>query len=74
MRDLYPTSRPGYSWLAPPTVNACTRLAVAANAAAGGLEVQGWEATAPPPPFCVSERPAATGSAPAGLTTASADH
>ncbi len=47
MRDLYPTLRGGFSWLAPPAINACTRLAVAANAAAGGLEVQGWEADGP---------------------------
>ena len=47
MGDLYPTVRGGCSRLAPPTVNACTRLAVAANAAAGGLEVQGWEAGGP---------------------------
>ena len=47
MEDLYPTVRGGFSWLVPPIVNACTRLAVAANAAAGGLEVQGWEADGP---------------------------
>ncbi len=47
MAERHPTAGDGFSWLAPPIVNDCTRLAVAANAAAGRLDVQGWEADGP---------------------------
>ncbi len=36
-----------FSWLAPPIFNACTRLAVIANAARGRLLVQGFETEGP---------------------------
>ena len=47
MESVYRTVSDGFSWVAPPIRNACTRLAVAANAAAGRLEVQGFEAERP---------------------------
>jgi len=37
----------GFDWVAAPILNATTRLAVAANAAAGTLQVRGYEAGAP---------------------------
>jgi hypothetical protein len=36
-----------FSWLVPPILNETTRVAVVANAAAGRLLVQGWEADGP---------------------------
>lgn len=36
-----------FSWLVPPILNATTRIAVVANAAAGRMRVQGWEKDGP---------------------------
>ncbi|MFQ5783779.1 MAG: hypothetical protein ACE5H8_03010 [Alphaproteobacteria bacterium] len=47
MERLRDGVRDGFSWVTPPILNACTRLAVIANARSGRLEVQGWEANAP---------------------------
>lgn len=47
MERSYKTAGDGFSWLVRPIVNDCTRVAVVANAAAGRLDVQGWEADGP---------------------------
>ncbi len=47
MERFYRTDCDGFSWLVPPIVNDCTRIAVVANAGAGRLDVQGWEADGP---------------------------
>lgn len=47
METYYKTDSEGFSWLVRPIVNDCTRVAVVANAAAGRLDVQGWEADGP---------------------------
>ncbi|MDX9859746.1 MAG: hypothetical protein RBS99_02405 [Rhodospirillales bacterium] len=40
----------GFGWVTPPILNAATRVAVVANARAGRLAVQGWEAEHPATP------------------------
>ncbi len=47
MTSLHERAPGGFGWLVPPILNACTRLAVVANAAAGRLAVQGFEADGP---------------------------
>ena len=47
METRYRGVSDGFSWLTPPIVNACTRLAATANASACRLEVQGFEADSP---------------------------
>ena len=47
METLYRSAAHGFSWVVPPILNACTRLAVVANAAQGTLDVQGWEEDGP---------------------------
>ena len=49
MQDLVetPTAGDDLAWLVPPILNRTTRLAAVANAAAGRLVVQGWEADGP---------------------------
>ena len=42
-----------FSWVVPPVFNAATRVAVIANAAAGKLAVQGWEAEGPVTPVFI---------------------
>ena len=44
LRDQTPDD---FTWVQPPILNETTRLAVIANAAAGRLKVQGWEADGP---------------------------
>lgn len=59
MEEIRDGSPNDFSWLVPPILNGCTRLAVIANAAVGRLIVQGWEEngpatevfTLPAPPF-----------------------
>ncbi len=41
------TVQSGFDWLVPPVLNACTRVAVVANAATGRLLVRGWETQGP---------------------------
>lgn len=45
MAALIQTAANDFSWLTPPMLNPTTRVAVIANAAAGRLQVQGWEAS-----------------------------
>ena len=47
MEEIRDGSPNDFSWLVPPILNAATRVAVIANAAAGRLVVQGWEADGP---------------------------
>ncbi|MFQ5959435.1 MAG: hypothetical protein ACE5LF_08720 [Alphaproteobacteria bacterium] len=47
METLYRSVADGFSWVAPPILNACTRLAVVANAARPKLAVQGFEEDGP---------------------------
>jgi hypothetical protein len=47
MEEIRDGSPNDFSWLVPPILNGCTRLAVIANAAAGRLIVQGWERDGP---------------------------
>lgn len=47
METLRDSSGDDFLWVQPPILNATTRLAVIANAAAGKLIVQGWEETGP---------------------------
>lgn len=47
MEAVRPRPADDFAWVTPPILNAGTRLAVIANAATGGLTVQGWECDGP---------------------------
>lgn len=47
MHAVVPDLDPGFAWLAPPILNARTRLVMMADAAAGRMVAQGWEADGP---------------------------
>ena len=47
MQTLHGNAEEGFAWVTPPILNACTRLAVAANAARAALRVRGYEADGP---------------------------
>jgi len=50
MEAVRETAADDFAWVAPPILNAATRVAVIANAAAGRLAVQGFEGEAPATP------------------------
>lgn len=47
MENIRQSAATDLSWVVPPILNPTTRLAVAANACAGRLQVRGWEAHGP---------------------------